>query len=138
MRHTANAVHKLEEAHKLLGLSNALYSELSTIFNRMALRRVTEKQLMQYVRTLVPMNPDAKFQTRNENIREAILDLHESGQGAELSRGTLWGAYNAVTEFSDHVQHSRDTSKQLKSIWFGGGEKLKLRAFALAQKLLTN
>jgi phage/plasmid-like protein (TIGR03299 family) len=138
IRHTANAIHKLEEAHKLLGLTNSLYKELDMIFNRMALRKITDKQLMDYVKALVPSNPDAQYQTRNENIREAILELHESGQGAEMSRGTLWGAFNACTEYSDHVQHSRDTAKQLKSIWFGGGEKLKLKAFQLAQKMLTN
>ena len=138
IRHTPNAVHKLAEAHKLLGLSNHLYMQLDSIFNKMALRKVTDKQLKEYLQALVPSNPDAKFQTRNENIREAILELHEAGQGAEMSRGTLWGAYNAATEFSDHVQHGRDTSKQLKSIWFGSGERLKLRAFALAQKILMN
>jgi phage/plasmid-like protein (TIGR03299 family) len=138
IRHTPNAINKLEEAHKLLGLTNTLYDQLGTIFNRMALRKVTDKQLLYYVKALIPQNPDAKFQTRNENIREAILELHESGQGAELSRGSLWGAYNAATEYSDHVQHSRDANKQLKSIWFGSGEKLKLKAFALAQKMLIN
>jgi phage/plasmid-like protein (TIGR03299 family) len=138
IRHTANAVHRLEEAHKLLGLTNSLYNELDTIFNRMALRKVTNKQLLSYVRSLIPSNPEAQHQTRNENIREAILELHESGKGAEMSKGTLWGGFNAVTEFADHVQHSRDTNKQLKSVWFGGGERLKLRAFALAQKMLNN
>jgi len=138
IRHTANAVEKLQDAHKLLGLTNNLYQQLDTIFNKMALRRVTSKQLLDYVKALVPANPDATFQTRNENIRDAILELHESGQGAEMSRGTMWGAYNAVTEFADHVQHSRDMNKQLKSIWFGGGQKLKLKAFTLAQKMLTN
>ncbi len=138
IRHTSNAVHKLEEAHKLLGLTNSLFMQLDTIFNRMALRKITDKQLVEYVKALVPANPDARFQTRNENIREAIMELHETGQGAELSRGNLWGAYNAVTEFADHVQHSKDTSKHLKSIWFGGGEKLKLKAFQLAQKMSMN
>lgn len=138
VRHTANAVHKLEQAHKLLGLTNHLYQQLDSVFNRMSLRKLSEKQLMEYVKALVPANPNAKFQTRNENMRQAILELHELGQGAEMSRGSLWGAYNAVTEFSDHVQHSRDTNRQLTSIWFGGGEKLKLRAFELAQKMLTN
>jgi len=138
IRHTANAIHKLEQAHKLLGLTNSLYTQLDTIFNRMALRKVTEKQLMDYVKALIPANPDATFQTRNENIREAILELHESGQGAEMNRGTVWSAFNAVTEFADHVQHSKDVSKHLKSIWFGGGEKLKLKAFELAQKMSMN
>jgi phage/plasmid-like protein (TIGR03299 family) len=136
IKHTANAVHKLEQAHKLLGLSNSLYEQLHTIFNRMALKKITDKQLMAYVKALVPSNPDASYQTRNENIRDAILDLHETGKGADLAHGTVWGMYNAATEYADHVQHSRDASKQLKSIWFGGGEKLKLRAFQLAQRML--
>lgn len=138
IRHTLNAINKLEEAHKLLGLTNSLFEQLDAIFNRMALRKITDKQLVDYVKALVPSNPDAKYQTRNENIREAILQLHESGQGAEMSRGSLWGAYNAVTEYSDHVQHSKDVSRQLKNIWFGSGEKLKLKAFTQAQKLLMN
>ena len=138
IKHTANAVHKLEQAHKLLGLTNNLYTQLDTIFNRMSQKKISEKQLIEYVKALVPSNPDAQYQTRNENIRDAILELHESGQGAESSRGSLWGVYNAVTEYSDHVQHSRDTNKQLRSIWFGGGERLKLKAFALANRMLKN
>lgn len=138
IRHTASAVDKLEEAHKLLGLTNSLYDQLDSIFNTMALRKISEKQLMDYVKTLVPENPEAKHQTRNENIRNSILDLHETGLGADLSRGTLWGAYNAVAEYADHVQGSKNPDKHLKSIWFGGGERLKLQAFKLAQKLMSN
>jgi|ERR1051325_960182 phage/plasmid-like protein (TIGR03299 family) len=138
IRHTANAIHKLEQAHKLLGLTNNLYQQIDTIFNKMALRKITNKQLLDYVKALVPANPDAKFQTRNQNIREAILELHESGQGAEMARGTAWGIFNAATEYTDHVQSSRNPNKQLSSMWFGSGEKLKLRAFALAKKMLTN
>jgi phage/plasmid-like protein (TIGR03299 family) len=137
IRHTANAVNRLEEGHKLLGLTNTLYSQLETIFNKMALKKVTEKKLVEYVRKLIPENPDAVFQTRNQNIREAILELHETGEGAEMSRGSIWGAYNAVTEYTDHVQYSKDASKRLNSIWFGGGEKLKHRAFDLAMKMLN-
>jgi phage/plasmid-like protein (TIGR03299 family) len=74
IRHTANALNRLEEAHKLLGLTNTLYKELDAIFNRMALKKITDKQLMDYVKTLIPSNPDAAYQTRNENIREAILE----------------------------------------------------------------
>jgi len=138
IRHTASAVDKLEEAHKLLGLTNSLYEQLDGIFNTMALRKISDKKLMDYVKTLVPENPEAKHQTRNENIRNSILDLHETGKGADLSRGTVWGAYNAVAEYADHVQGSKNPDKHLKSIWFGGGERLKLQAFKLAQKLMNN
>lgn len=135
IRHTPNSVAKLEQAHKLLGLTNGLYEQLEVIFNRMALTQITEKQLLEYVQALVPSNPKAQKDTRTENIRNTILELHESGQGAELSRGTVWGAYNAVTEYTDHVVHSQHPAKRLNSMWFGGGEQMKVRALKLAQNM---
>jgi phage/plasmid-like protein (TIGR03299 family) len=136
IRHTANAVQKLEEAHKILGLYNSLYSQLDFIFNRMALAKVTDKQLLDYVKKLVPDNEDAMKSSRTSNIRTAILDLHESGRGAQLARGTLWGALNAVAEYTDHVQGSQNPEKALKSIWFGSAERTKKQAFQLAQSML--
>jgi phage/plasmid-like protein (TIGR03299 family) len=138
VRHTANSAQKLEDAHKLMGLYNSLYRQLEYIFNRMALKNITGKQLVEYANILIPANEEAESTTRTDNIREMILNLHESGKGAETTRGTVWGAYNAIAEYTDHVASSHNPQKQLKSIWFGSGEKLKQRAFQLAQDMLLN
>ena len=74
-----------------MGLTNSLYQELDLIFNRMNGRRITERQLIQFVKELVPDNEDASFNTRTENIRSKILELNETGAGSEMSRGSLWG-----------------------------------------------
>ncbi len=103
----------------------------------MALHQIADKQLLEYVQTLIPANPKAERNTRTENVWNTILDLHETGQGAEMSKGTLWGAYNAVTEYTDHVIHSQDPTKRLNSIWFGGGEKLKMKALKLAETMMN-
>jgi hypothetical protein len=55
-----------------------------------------------------------------------------------MARGSLWGAYNAVSEYTDHVQSSANPEKRLNSVWFGSGEKLKLRAFDLSRTWLNN
>ena len=139
IRHTPNSVEKLKEAHKLLGLTNQLYQQLDVIFNRMQLRKVTNKELLSYVKQLVPDNPDAqKFTTRTEKIREKILELYESGAGAEMTKGTAFGLVNAVSEFTDHVQHTGNPEKRLKSVWFGSGADLKEKAFQQAMQLLRN
>jgi phage/plasmid-like protein (TIGR03299 family) len=137
IRHTPSAVENLADASKLLGLSNALYDQLGYIFNRMSLKKLSDKELLEYVEKLVPDNEEAESSTRTENIRRTILDLHESGAGAEMTRGTLWGAYNALTEYTDHVQHSSNPDRRLKSAWFGAGERLKQKGFALAQLILN-
>ena len=139
IRHTPNSVEKLKEAHKLLGLTNQLYQQLDVIFNRMQLRKVSNKELVDYVKKLVPDNPEAqKFNTRTKNIREKILELYETGAGSDMTRGTTFGLINAVSEFSDHIQHTGNPEKPLKSVWFGSGADLKEKAFNQALQLLRN
>ncbi len=136
IKHTASATDKLREAHKVLELTNQLYKELDYIFNRMALRKVTPTQLVEYCKTLVPDNAEAESNTRTENIRNQIIRLHDDTPSAAMHRGTLFGAYNSITELVDHAQ-TTDSSKHLRSIWFGGsGEQLKRRAYQLAESML--
>ena len=138
IKHTPSAMEKLEEAHKLLGLSNSVYDLLESIFKRMSLTKVTDKQLLRYVETLIPDNPESESKARTENIRQTILNLHQAVEDAKVIRGTAFGAYNAVTEYSDHMTAVKDPNRRLNSIWFGGSEKLKVKAFQLAQDLLLN
>jgi phage/plasmid-like protein (TIGR03299 family) len=138
IKHTPSALEKLEEAHKLLGLSNSVYDLLDTIFKRMALTKVTDKQLIQYVEALVPDNPESESKKRTENIRETILSLHQDVEDAKAIRGTAFGAYNAITEYTDHVIATKDPNRRLNSAWFGSGERLKVKAFQLAQDMLLN
>ena len=60
IKHTASATEKLQEAHKVLELTNQLYRELDYIFNRMALRKITAQQLVEYCKALIPDNPEAE------------------------------------------------------------------------------
>jgi phage/plasmid-like protein (TIGR03299 family) len=136
IKHTASATDKLREAHKVLDLTHQLYKELDFIFNRMALRKVTPTQLVEYCKTLVPDNAEAESNTRTENMRREIIRLHDDTKDAVIHRGTLFGIYNATTEYVDHAVSS-DASKHLRSIWFGGsGEILKRRAYQLAESML--
>lgn len=138
IRHTANAGEKLKEAHKLLGLTNQLYAQLKCIFGRMSEKKVEAETLNKYVKAVFPDLEDATPSSRRTLVRDKVFELVESGKGARATRGTLWGAYNAVTEFVDHYrQPSADPSTRLKSIWFGSGEKIKKQAFKVALHMLN-
>ena len=56
-------------------------------------------------------------------------------------RGTLWAAYNGVTELIDHRkarQHDADTTlDRLNSIWFGRSAAIKERARRVAEQMAT-
>ena len=63
--------------------------------------------------------------------RAKIEDLRESGKGMSLpgSRGTFWGALNAVTEYVDH--HTLVSGSPFVYALMGRGMDLKVRAFEL-------
>jgi hypothetical protein len=55
-------------------------------------------------------------------------------------RGTLWGAYNAITGFEDYKQPPQEEQpdQRLERTWFGGGADIKLRALVKANELAAN
>ena len=62
-------------------------------------------------------------------VRRKISELRESGKGAALpvSRGTFWGALNAVLEYVDH--HHQTANGPVSYALLGDGMELKVRAF---------
>ena len=131
IRHTVNAGEDAEQALALLGLSNSLYERINVTFNRMWLTKITDKELQNYVEKLLP-DLEGEDKAKSLAIRNACLELYQSGQGSHLSRGTLWGAFNCVTEYTDHAMEDSPT-RRLESIWSGRGERLNRRAFRLAE-----
>jgi phage/plasmid-like protein (TIGR03299 family) len=136
INHTKNIVRDLEQAATTLGWSNYLYEQLDVTFNGMAYWEITKEQLWKYIQALVPDNEETQNTARTEKIRNNVLQLHDTGRGAQLSRGTVWGAFNSVAEYTDHMMLDEDPDTRLNSIWFGRGEQLKLKAFHLANKMM--
>lgn len=126
----------LKRIHTLLSEANSLFGQLDTVFNRMSTTKITDKQIREYVNTLIPDTEQEEDHTHAEEVRQVMLKLHETGLGANLARGTLWGAFNSVTEYADHLMPNEDPDSRLHSIWFGRGEQLKQRAFQLAEQMM--
>ncbi len=136
IHHMPDAVYNLERALTLLGQSISLYEELDVVFNNMASKKIADDHLREYVRALVPDNEAMLNTIRAEKIRDSVLHLHESGLGAHLARGTVWGAFNSVAEYTDHMMSGEDEATRLNSIWFGRGAQLKAKAFRLAERVM--
>jgi hypothetical protein len=64
---------------------------------------------------------------------DSCVRLFEAGRGSDLPgvRGTLWGAYNCVSEFLGYERgNSRDS--RLGSLWFGASRRANVRALETA------
>jgi phage/plasmid-like protein (TIGR03299 family) len=149
IRHTAGVVERVRDASEQLGLVNKLTAELGEAFNAMAATNLTDAQALTYFRrtlrewaTPVELSEEDAVRDDVETVESLsrrlnkVLDLYESGRGAELSRGTAWGAYNAVTELIDHETGYRSDDGRVANVLLSGdGHATKARAYRNAIQL---
>lgn len=145
IRHTASAHEKLKQAHRLLGISNMLTGELEDIFNHWAKIRITDKEVKKLVQMAmapsrevlkhVRSGKDEELSTTFNNIVSSVMDYHFTSdtQQEATTKGTLFGAYNAVTGYFQNVRSYRNDESKLNSIMFGTGLQRSRTAFGLCE-----
>lgn len=76
---------------------------------------------------------NAAFESKKKELEtkllDAVLETTEAKQG--LARGTYWGAYNAVTEYNNHIR-GRSEETRVDSLFYGDSARVEQRAFNLA------
>jgi hypothetical protein len=123
----------------VLGLAERFYDDATAKIDFLANNYPTAEQLKNFFASLYP-DPIHSENRRAKNVRGTLFRLFESGVGQDMPevRHTAWAAFNAVTEYVDHMRPSRGSEtrdragRRLDSAWFGSGAKLKARAWDLA------
>jgi hypothetical protein len=146
IRHEGDLAAKLQQAQEVLGFAHRFYDDAQAKIDMLASHYPTPVQLKQYFESLYPDPEEEKSNSRAKNVREELHRLFETGIGHDdpAIKGTSWTAFNAVTEFVDHLRSGRRTdnptraSRRLDSIWFGSGARLKQKAWDLALQMTAN
>lgn len=137
IKHTANAKERLEQAHRIMGLSNKLSIEMESIFNRWAKVSVSDTALRQLIEQAMAPNKETllllaaeqkeELSTLFKNTCEDVFTYameHETQQTA-TTRGTLFGVYNSVTGYYQNIRKWKTDEAKLKSILLGGTAQLR-------------
>ena len=172
LRHTGDVKAKIADARRALGLTVLKAEEFKSAAEAMYRTRVEPKefigsildQVLEVSAAQSKQGADvlaaaiaktdeereqmaksfAKQIARRENILADILERHESATTPTESRGTVWGAVNAVTESSDRARPwRRFNGEQAESRRFwsaidGESEQVKEVAYANARALVAN
>lgn len=75
--------------------------------------------------------------TRSRNMLSDLLASYKNAPGADIARGTAWGALNAVTHYATHIKTVRDTASEGNgaartfSNMYGDSARIKAEALAL-------
>lgn len=144
IRHTVNAKERLEQAHKLMGITNTLSAQLETIFNRWSKVQITDPEVKKLIQQAMCPNKevynnlqagkDDELSTAFKNICDSAFTYAMSNetQTMDTTRGTLFGAYNSVTGYFQNVRTYKNDEAKLKSLLYGGiGQQRTQKAFDL-------
>lgn len=139
IRHTAGAQDRLKEAHRVMNISNQLAGQLDSIFNEWAKVRITDKEVMQLIQHAMAPSPEVLKGIRDGEEQSTIFNnicnnafmyaMNSPTQHTETTKGTLFGAYNAITGYFQNVKEYKDGEAKLKSIMFGTGQLRTQAAF---------
>ena len=147
IRHTSGAKQRLENAHKVMGLTNQLSIQLEGIFNQWTKVRICDEDVKKLIQLALCPNKetlDALKKGADHELstvfKNTVEDAFAYGMIADTqqmntTKGTVFGAYNAVTGYYQNVRNYKDEEAKLQSIVMGGTAQAKAqKAFELCSQ----
>jgi len=144
IRHTANAKQRLDDAHKVMGISNNLSVQMEAIFNHWAKVTISDKEVKKLIQAALAPNKEVlnnlqqgrldELSTCFENMANSAFEyaMASDTQQLETTKGTVFGAYNAVTGYFQNVRNYKSEDDKIKSLLLGGtGQLRSQKAFDL-------
>lgn len=146
IRHTAGAKERLEQAHKVMGVADTLSVQLEGIFNNWAEVKIQDNDVKKLIQFALCPNKETfdllkkgaadELSAVYKNACEAAFEyaMADDTQLMPTTKGTLFGAYNAVTGYYQNVRSFKTGEDKVKSILLGGTAQIRgQKAFDLCR-----
>jgi len=141
VRHSKIMQFRLEKLAEFLAITQEVFLKAEELFKRLAKIQMIEDRLEHYLEAVFPRSEEQQKTGDRPQRWHFAEQVFESQPDLQLPgvRGTLWGAYNAITRFEDYKrpQQAEHADQRLERIWFGSGADIKLKALDKAQELAT-
>jgi phage/plasmid-like protein (TIGR03299 family) len=140
IRHTSNATQRLEQAHKVMGISDMLSVQMEAIFNHWSKVRISDNEVKKLIQSaLVPNKEVLKTiqDGKQEELSTCFTNMVDSAyeyamsdptQLVDTTKGTVFGAYNAVSGYFQNVRNYKDDEAKLTSLLMGGTGQLRTQS----------
>lgn len=154
VKHTGDIAKRVAFAGELLARAGKFYNEIGDGYREMAKTKLNAKQTLSYIKEALRPYKTKTNEVTGEGLEleeevsssrllkevDSVLNLVETGRGTDIKgvRGTLWGTYNAITEYVDHVKSSNSRTSATQYIGFGVGRMVKQKAVTIALDHIKN
>lgn len=134
VKHSARVLENLDAIQEVVNLANARFEATAEQYRRLVGRTICQADVHKYVRQVFGAESDPS--PRMRGILDSCVRLFEQGAGNDLPsvRGTLWAAYNGVSEYLG-TERGRNANSRLNSLWFGESARLNQHALETALAL---
>lgn len=150
VRHTDKIKDNINAIRDIVNTANADFEATAEQYRSLTKMSVNQTLLKKYIKLVFKEEDDAekdasdeakrKYSVKEDDsrlIENKIIPLFEGGLGSRLPgvRGTMWGAFNAITEFLNwHTGRTSDA--RLDSLWFGQNSGVSRRALDVALEMV--
>lgn len=143
IRHTKSANENLKNAHKIMGISDQLANELEEVFNYWTKLKIEDAEVKKLIALALAPNKEVlnsiekgeetEVSGRFNNIVNSAFEyaMTADSQQMETTKGTVFGAYNAITGYLQNVKSYTTEDSKINSLLFGGGLNQSQKAFNL-------
>lgn len=129
-RHTKGVVEKLHAVQEIMHIAAREFQATIGQYRKLCKKAINKDDLIKYVRLVFDITTPEK----SRKIVPMVARLFEHGKGSEEAGKTLWGAYNAATEYLNYYRGgNRDNT--LNSLWFGESVAINKKALNIALKM---
>lgn len=147
IKHTANAAEKLQQAARILHIADNTGQLLEQMFKQWAKITVNDNETKKLIRLAMAPNKEVftavatgdkqfEFSRQFDNICGQVWEYAQAAPSQQLdtTKGTIFGAYNAITGYYQNVASFKDANHKLNSIMFGTGLDRTKKAFEICSK----
>ena len=119
MIHTGDIKEKMQEAKNTLLLAEKYMDELGKEFESLRMKKLTDKQVMEYIEILLPIE-DGSTPQQEKNMKRLREDMKIRYFDAPDLQGVGKNAYrfvNAVSDFATHAEPLRRTANYKENLF---------------------
>lgn len=142
IRHTKSIHHSLEVVRDALDIQRRAFRYSIEEYRAMSKVDLSAAAFDRYLTTVFQKQLEGDRKVTDLRQYEQLIQNFEGGIGMDIKgvRGSLWGAYNAVTEWTTHQRGGTDdieaTRDRLNSLWFGSSAQINEAAHKAALALV--
>lgn len=134
IRHSSKVEENLEAVAKVMNLANNAFEATLEQYRFLANKDINSKDLEKYVKLVFKINEEKDG--AGKRLLNNIIPLFEKGRGNDMAeiRGTMWAAYNSVSEYLQYEKGS-DEQLRLNNLWFGQSKTTLENALKVAMDM---